>query len=604
MTSTLTEEDRRLILDLISTAVGESVPAAIAAAPQLKMSPGTFRGTNPENGFGIVTLDSGNPDDINGTQCSVIGPHPNAGARVAVLLVPPMSAFVMGEVVLRQADPELYSRMLLDQPNGTVGFYDATGQQIGEVGPMRFYAGDPEDGARVQLDPYGGLRVYNGDGHMTGIHDSSGVQVRDPEIGLVHVHLAEHQSTWTSQHGNKVTIIPEQDGNLFAPKWVGTTEVLPGTTHDTPAVVPFTAADFELRYAASYYFDAAVNWTYTPPAGYTEQVDESDPANGQSRLAVTLASKQPQTANAVRTFTASSGTISAAIGQSVVVRANPTGPAPSIRSISKAFSTFQGTNEVVVSLPPPAGVADGDLLLAFVTMGNDGGFVPASWLVPAGWNFLGAHFGANATNDLTLAGGCWWKQATASEPPSYEVPITILGPAPSTKVFHGMVVAIQDAGQQQGGADIVFEPPSRCRVWSSIATGPLPVGPGNNTPIQFHATSFDPGDNYEPGLLFEYTCPQSGPYIYGWQVVIIGTAGERFATHMTRDPTGVQEVLTFGSDIILPNANPAFLTGFDNRNLNEGDKLQPRIVQINGTGRTTSVGENLSFFFIQRGLST
>jgi hypothetical protein len=104
-------------------------------------------------------------------------------------------------------------------------------------------------------------------------------------------------------------------------------------------------------------------------------------------------------------------------------------------------------------LAPPSGTLTDRVLLAFVALGNDGGGVPTGWKAPDGWVFLGARFGfsGSGTTLSTLAVGVWAKLGTASEPLTYDVPITI---GAGRKTIHACIIAVSTPFLIEGGAHI------------------------------------------------------------------------------------------------------------------------------------------------------
>lgn len=492
------------------------------------------------------------------------------------------------------------TRIEIDGTTGEIRFYNSADILVGLLSPSVWWLGT-EDGARAQMDPFGGFRVFSSDNILIGIFDATGLQLRDRETGIVGVGLEPHGIIrLASPDGNIMTLLANSGGVVTAPKWGGLFTLSPGTTHVTPALAPFTTTDFELRYVAAFTKAILAAQTMTPPAGYTEELDTFDANNGSSML-VSLASKQPETSNAQRTLTSTSAAWEHDAAMTLVFASDGVTP-PSIRDITDAFITAQGTNEITLTLTKPTVVA-GDILVAFVALENDGGSVPSSWSTPEGFKFLGAgfQFTGSGSTQSTGAAGCWYKEATADDVAAtdYTVDVNIVGPAASTKKFHVTMVSVQDVDVLVGGADIRFEPASRCRVWLN---GNFNLPALTLQTVPFNAESFDPGDNYSTSA-FQYVVPQSGPYVLGWRMITTGAAaGERFLTRLNVNGAARSS----GTDITNPTAGAAVvLTGADDLDLLAGDVLEIKVQQVNGVLRAINgANDATSFFFIQRTLST
>jgi hypothetical protein len=491
-------------------------------------------------------------------------------------------------------------RIVFDGDAAEIRFYNAADELVGFLGTNRWFAGRETGGARVQLDPLGGLRIFDENGLLVGVFDGQGLQIRDPLTGLVHVNVGHHGTTFTAQDGKQIHLIPSQDGNLVVPKWAGLAPPsFPGANVATPPLVAFTPNDLELRYGIVG-SNVTFPTTFTPPAGYTEVFDEDDDASALT-LAVTCARRQPAVPDATRNFVCSEAGHVFHNGHTLLVRANDTGPAPSVRSHSKGFSTTTA-EDVTLTLAAPAGVADLDVEIAEVSVYNKGGFVPTSWSVPEGWQFLGAVFQTLGATE-TLASGFWWKQATASEPANYSVEVQI--PGPGTKRFHTSIVAVQDAGILEGGSDIRFEPQSACRVFAAVGTNTNFPALATGVVVDFDQKSYDPGNNYDLATNI-YTVPASGPYKFGFQLHVLCGTGESFRANVSRAGTeiaGTGNITAPGPAVTFPTDFP--LICHDVAQLDEGDQISVDAVQNDGVVRgLAGFGSPRSFFYIKRDLST
>jgi len=464
-------------------------------------------------------------------------------------------------------------RIVFDGPNAQIRFYNAADELVGFLGTDRWFAGRETDGARVQLDPLGGLRIFDDSGRLVGVFDGQGVQIRDPATGLVHVNVGHHGTVFTAQDGKQIHIVPTQDGTLVIPKWAGAEAFSAGANVATPALVAFTPDDLELRFGfvASPF---SLGGTFTPPAGYTEVIDTIQTTDGIS-LGATMARRQPHTVTAVRNFVCSQSGHPFHNGHTILIRANDSGTAPSVRSTSNAFFT-SSAREIPLTLAKPSGAAAGDRLIAVVAMMNKGGFVPSSWSVPEGWEFAGAVFRDDGQTD-TLASGVWYKDAGASEPSDYSVTVNV--PDDNLKRFHATIVAVQDPGILEGGSDIRFEPQSSCRLVKTIDQNFAAIG----TPltVDWDAITYDPGNCFNGGTN-RYRIPASGPYKFGFQMTTTGsdTAGADFFRMSVSLYQGGSFVAAISGtpDVASPGGR-THLVCHDRQYFVEGDELSIDAVQ-------------------------
>jgi hypothetical protein len=417
---------------------------------------------------------------------------------------------------------------------------------------------------------------------------------------VIHANINPFGAIFTSDDGRQIHLIPSQQGNPVVPKWAATPAgPSPGANISTPALVAFTTTDLELRYG-EVFSDVPLASTFTPPAGFTEVYDVSDATSGMT-VAATCVRRQPANPNTTQNIVCSQAGHMFHNGHTVLVRANDSGPAPSVRSFTESFATFN-TASMGLSLAKPAGVVAGDLLIAKVTMGNKGGSIPVSWSVPDGWIFLGAVYRETGGVN-TLASGIWYKSATASEPATYDVGVNVLGSPIATKRFHLSVTAVQNPGSLVGGSDIRFEPQSRCRVWMSTASYAMP-SPGVPFNVPFDTIDLDPGHNYNTGS-FSYTVPVTGPYATGFSVHVgLSAFAEIFRANITVNRGG--SFFEASGSGQVSSSGLAHLTTNDIVDLQAGDILTVGCIQESGaTPRTLDGGSKARhFWYIQRHIST
>lgn len=352
------------------------------------------------------------------------------------------------------------SASLTAAPNSIVlPFGQETGNRIvldGEQGLI--IIGDPgpdAPGARIELDPVGGIRIRSHTDVLVGIIDQQGYTLRDNATGLAVGELA----TTGDGHSRFRLIDPEgtddiemttsSTGSLPNPKYDAATNLGASSTITTPTSPTFTSNppdDIDIYHAATGNIVSQAN-TFTPPAGTTERVDTVH-NTGTATLAVGLATRDPADGTA-GTFTSSTSNWSSRIGTHVVVKGGGT-VSPSFRSVAEA--NFGPLNDASTSatVPKPAGTVAGDVMLAFVSMYNAGGSVPTGWTTPDGWVFLGADYRIVGTTG-TVAAGVWAKLAGSAEPSDYTIDITF---TPGSKRLHAAIVTIQNPALIAGGAHI------------------------------------------------------------------------------------------------------------------------------------------------------
>lgn len=344
-------------------------------------------------------------------------------------------------------------RIELDGITGEIRFYNAANQLVGLLSPDLWAAGDLDTpGSRVTIDPVGGVRLRSADDVLVSIMDQQGYSLRDTTTGLVVAEIRPGSLRLVDQAGtDDIELVTDSSATLPTPNYASLTEENPGTTIVAPALSLFTSPsdDFQIAHAAAWLPDTSQAGTWTPPAGFTERLDSTDDPIDDT-LSVAVSTLQPAT-GAAATSTSTQNNWDKGLGTSVVIRGG--GPvSPSFRAISEVFAATVGRG-ITITLDKPTGTAQDDVLVAFVTMGNDGGSIPTGWSTPDGWDFLGADFILTGTGSAAsmLAVGCWVKLAGAAEPASYSVDITM---GAGTKTFHGCIVAVQDADLVDGGAHI------------------------------------------------------------------------------------------------------------------------------------------------------
>src|SRR3970282_219380 len=95
------------------------------------------------------------------------------------------SAFANLRALTRPGGAVTGPRIVIDGVTGEIRFYNAADELIGYLSPDRWYTG-LEDGAHAQLDPFGGVRIYDSNGLLAATLDAAGgLQIRDPATGLI-----------------------------------------------------------------------------------------------------------------------------------------------------------------------------------------------------------------------------------------------------------------------------------------------------------------------------------------------------------------------------------------------------------------------------------
>jgi len=336
---------------------------------------------------------------------------------------------------------------------GFIAFYDENGELVGLLDGSQWQIGDVGNtGARVTLDPIGGFRIRDASDQLVTIVDQQGYTLRDQETGIVTAEIKPGSLRIVDPNGvDDVEIVTSSDGTLPNPASRQAVETSPGGSLVAPSAPLFTtpADDIEIAHVAAWLRVTNQAATMTPPATWTERSDENDTSDAGT-LQTSVATRDVATGTA-GTFTSTQTNWQHGVGTHVVIKGGGAS-SPSYRSISVADTALAGAI-ATVTIPKPAGTAQGDALIIFVTMGTSGGLVPTGWTTPDGFVFLGATFntsGAGATAS-TLAVGVWAKLAGASEPTDYSTTINL--PA-GLKAIQGTMVAVQDPFLVDGGVQI------------------------------------------------------------------------------------------------------------------------------------------------------
>ena len=324
-----------------------------------------------------------------------------------------------------------------------VGYLDATQWSIGVEGGLLarldplsgLRLRDETDTLRVQLAPTEGLILTHQGTEGTGvILADDGLIVIDPATG------------------DRISVTSGSTSAVPTPHWAGSNSATGGTSHGAPAVTSFgTGDDIDLRFVCTSAPSNLGSQSFTPPAGYTERSDVNDTANGIT-LATSSATLDPAVAApGVATFTNTAGGWTRRNGQSVIIRGGGAS-SPAFRSAATTAVLSTTATRFGFDVTAPTGLADGDLMVAFVCLASS--TVPVGWTVPEGWKQLGvqvAGLGAAGTPHV-LSSGIWYKRAGASEPGTYHVDVNMAG-AGLTKV-QTTAHAIQNPYGFPAGLDI------------------------------------------------------------------------------------------------------------------------------------------------------
>lgn len=337
--------------------------------------------------------------------------------------------------------------------NNVIRFFGQDDTQTGQLDPDHWEIGalDPP-GARLVLDPIAGIRIHDADNNVVVIFDPNGYTLRDGTSGQVLAEMAHGKMRLVDPTvGDHIELTTSSMSTLPNPNVRFTQEVTPGSSFVAPVSPVFTAPadDIEISHVVGWIAGVDQSVSLTPPGGETERQDVTV-AGSTGTLTAGTATRDPAS-GAVGTWTSSAANWQHATGARVVIRGGGT-TSPAYRS-SAINSVVTSESEMVFAVPVPAGVVDGDALVAFVSVAAGGGSVPTTWETPPGVDFLGATFSTSGsgTGQSTVATGVWVKRAVAGEPSSFDVSIRL----PSgQKVVHATTVAVSDPFLIAGGSQI------------------------------------------------------------------------------------------------------------------------------------------------------
>lgn len=329
--------------------------------------------------------------------------------------------------------------------DGAIEFYDINGILVGRLTADSWELGDlTTPGLRTTLDPLGGLRFRGATDLLLALVDQQGIYFTDEATGTVVAQLSNESMTLTDPAtANQMVLSTRSTNTMITPRWTGNIEATPGSSLVSPAGTIYGANDLELAHTAVALGGTAQAGTFTPPAGWTEVIDNDYGAG--STLAVSIASRQPATGTA-GTFTSSQSNWQGGLGARVIIRGEVGGTAPSIRSTSQLEQTTTATS-VNLAINKPAGATTDDTLIIFVSMYNHNGGVPLGWTTPPGWIQLGA-LPYQIPFVGTLAVGCWARKCLASDGSTFNTNINF---AVGTKIVQAHCIAVQNAKMILGG---------------------------------------------------------------------------------------------------------------------------------------------------------
>ena len=432
-------------------------------------------------------------------------------------------------------------RIVVDTTTGVLTFYDSTGNVVGRLTPEEWFIGT-DGGARLSFDPQGGMRIRSTTDVLVATIDQQGYSLRDSGTGFVLAELhGDHLILKDSVGTDDIVLSTSSAVSFPDPKYTSATEADPGTTFVAPSVALFgTGSDLEIAHVAAWEAggSAPTGTSFTPPTGFSEQFDEINPtAPNPGSLNVAASTKQPATGGAA-TSTCSSSGYQSGLSTHVSVRGGG-GTAPSVRSLTKGFFTTVATS-LALSLDKPTGTATGDMLLAFVALGNAVGSVPVGWTTPQGWKFLGANFLIRGTGSTqsTVAVGVWAHGVTdgGSEPATYELTINF---GSGSKVLHAALIAIQNPGTALGGPNITIggTPVKRLIASTTLASANLELANFTNIPA---------GPYRHLEVVFFGISDTSADTPRNIQVRLNGDSGNNYAWQLSRDAVGSQALGTSG----------------------------------------------------------
>lgn len=347
-------------------------------------------------------------------------------------------------------------RIIIDGDAGFIAFFDEDDTMVGLLDVETWAMGDIEPpGARATFDPVGGLRMRNAADALTAILDQNGYTLRDPSTGIVTTEIRPGSLRMADASGaSNIEIVTSSSGTIPLPAARQAAEISPGASLTAPAAPLFSNPPDDIEIACVAAFKRVTNQvaTMTPPAGHTELADENYDSTTVGTLQTSIASRDPAT-GVTGDFTSTQSNWEHAIGTRVVVRGGGAS-SPSVRSVSYAeIATAAGV--VTASIPKPAGLAVDDVMLTFVIIGVNGGFVPTGWTTPEGFKPLTLlpSTSGSGSSQSTLGVGVWMKQATAADAAASDFSTKITLPS-GLKAIAAHMVAIQNAFMVPGGVMI------------------------------------------------------------------------------------------------------------------------------------------------------
>lgn len=363
-------------------------------------------------------------------------------------------------VIVLPYGAETGKRVVIDGDQGFIALFDETDSLVGLIDVDVWASGqlDPA-GARGTFDPQGGIRMHSEGDKLVVILDQNGLTLNDPVTGLATAELHPGRLRLVDPVGvDDIEIVTSSAATLPNPAYRVAAEANPGATLVAPAAPLFTttpADDIEIMHVAAW--DRAVNTpgaTMTPPSGATEQVDQVV-ADADGTMHVSVATRDPAT-GAGGTFTDSVSTgWDHALGTTVIIKGGGT-TSPSYRSSSTV--SLKTTNGVTtLTGTAPTGLAAGDVMVVFISLGVSGGNIPLGWTTPPGFVQLGVWpsvSGSGATQSA-LSTGAWAKLVTAADVAAGSFSTTINLPT-GIKVLHGVLVAVQNPFLVPGGVRMLM----------------------------------------------------------------------------------------------------------------------------------------------------
>lgn len=376
-------------------------------------------------------------------------------------------------------EADALSITLSENDDGSIELYDSNDLLVGLIAPQTWSIGDlTTPGARVTIDPLGGLRLRSDSDTLVALLDQQGLSLRDETSGQVVSELTHRGLRVISVDGVEDFLMSSvSESSLPQPTYISAVEASPGSSLVVPAATILGTNDIELGHVAAFVKDVSQAATMTPPAGWTEVTDSDEVFTG-STLQTSVARRAVATGTA-GTFTSTQSNWEHGIGTHLVLRGTPGGTTPSVRSSSEAALAVTGS-AATITLPKPTGTLEDDVLVVFVTMAGDGVGVPTGWVTPEGWVFMGANLRITGTGLSTssLAVGCWVKKAGASEPSTYETSITFpLG----SKLVHGVMLAVDDCTLTPGGPQFTLSGYNIMGDWIPWTPADTNITVGNGT---------------------------------------------------------------------------------------------------------------------------